>query len=502
MKKVILSKLIIAVMVSIFLFGCSNNVKRDENAQQIKVLSEKEKVDLDKSFEIEFNERINKENVNEDTIYIISALGDKIDCTYEIKDKVVILKPKEEYQPDSKYYICVKNIKDSDDRSVSQPFKIKFTTKDKENTESSVDEYFNETELITLINKWLIDLDRSFNYKSLTELHNACINDPEINNISEIIKKDVADGDIVSTISKWAKNNIVHTQGLSQFRNEPGKDPWGSKYGCAVYKTLTPSEMKAMEVYTGRYTGKCTAIARFVCSLMRNNGLEQENYFLLAKRGHTICLFKYNDEYYKIDNNRILKINDTIKEDLYNTNFIAFYHEKYSYSGNIKISDSIFNSEGSFIEQLLSTNNLDKKDIYTYEENLEKQRYTQQSLDVHNPNIYLKASLLGPRVNELSKELRDEENIVNWIKNNIGDKRVLKVHHSILTADQTVVFKNGSSRDKGLLMTSLLYLNGNKPELIITEEDVYVVNDNNIYSMNKLEKVKSIEGEKNLIITK
>lgn len=361
---------------------------------------------------------------------------------------------------------------------------------------SIIDEKFNEECAISLINKWHSSLYDSDKYYLLTELLNACIQDSKIKDIlKELELKEKLDQKELDKISNWTENNITHTQILDVFKDKPGKDPWGQTKETPTYKKLLPSEMEAMKIFSGKYTGKCTSITNFIYALLKNEGMNSENCVILRTKGHTLALLSLNNRNYCINNNRIYELNDRELIEISNYTYYGFYNDKHSYKGKLNLDDSVFCSEYSLFESLIRFNDIKEEDIYNKSSDNRYLKYALQELTVNHPELYIEASIKGPLVNELAKEIKNEKDIIEWITNNINNGSIFTNDYSIQTADQTITFNKGTAKDKGLLMSSLLRINNQSCELLITKNDAYIKKEGRIYSMNSLSIVKDINDE-------
>ena len=85
------------------------------------------------------------------------------------------------------------------------------------------------------------------------------------------------------------------------------------------------------------------------------------------------------------------------------------------------------------------------------------------------------------------------------MKENLRNKSIFKFDNErIMTADQVIVFKTGGNKDQGLLLYTLIKLNGNNPELILTTDNTFVkLNDKYIDVKNK-ELREKITKQKNV----
>lgn len=360
--------------------------------------------------------------------------------------------------------------------------------------ESSIDKILTNEDRICLVNKWHFDLFDSQQFRLLSILLNACIEYPIIQQIINDEKfGNNFSVETVKNLKKWALNKIVHIQTLREFENEPGRMPWGANDNIPTYKKTLPSEMLAMVKFTSKYSAECTSITNFIYSLLIKLGLEDGIILRLDK--HTIGVFKIEDSLYLIDNNFIGSLREEDIRDLCKLNFYGFYNNNVSYKGNIKLNRSALLLERSLLEGIMELNSLNDDMLFKYDSNFEDVFYALQCLDVDNNNLILEASIRGPIVRKLSTEFQNINEILEWIKNNIQSNHILEYPNSIQTADQTIVFKTGNIRDKGMLAFTIAKSCGFEGELVITSIDTYLIIDSSIYSMEELSKVIEIKGE-------
>ncbi len=339
--------------------------------------------------------------------------------------------------------------------------------------------------------------------------------EPSLRNDIERIGLKNIDESSLRILSRWARENFVHTQSLRAFQDMPGKEPWGEINFIPVYKKLLYSDMKAMSIYSGKITGECTSFANLFLGVLRILGLEAENILNIRTDMHTFGLFKVDERLYIINNNDILLVNSANKNWLKDRSYYGFYNDKYYYSGEFIITDNFFKSNDSLLKRLENIT-LEKSFIYSYIEQLELENldvalgeilksnndlstliaYTYQSMDVPNPSLYISASIMTPKVIELSKELTTIPMILQWIsENTILESIYSEEENRIMTGDQVVVYKKGGARDRALLFASILALQGHDPIINITNENAYVENSGLVYDMRQCREVTQPEEE-------
>lgn len=349
-----------------------------------------------------------------------------------------------------------------------------------------------KNELIVLINKWHSDLYSMRYSKTLPTLLSACLADPTINDLlDEHDFGSTFNAESVNEIKSWALFNIEHTQNLSAFNNEPSYDPWGEKYGSPTFKKLLPSEMKAMNMFSSEeYTGKCGTIANLLYSILHKLGMKSDEGVIIDLGYHAIGLFKVEDKIFITDNQYIRELDDERIERISKYHCRGFHNDQVVFRGDFKISEDLLRSDEPIATGIIRENNIPEDQLVYYDKTDGRVDYTMHSLNVDHPEVYLEASIKGPLATKLSRELTNEKAILSWIKEQVTGDHVLATEDSIQTADQTIVFKSGNSRDKGLLALSLLRLNRIDSKLLITEADSYLITDDIVYSMNTFERSK------------
>ncbi|MTI68557.1 MAG: hypothetical protein FH753_18405 [Firmicutes bacterium] len=378
----------------------------------------------------------------------------------------------------------------------------------------------DEKDILTVVNRWHEELYNESQMKFLPSIVLANMMDPVTYEIIENLDiESIEDKGAVEKIINWANESIIHTQTLDIFKDNPGKDPWGVGNLLPAYKKLLPSEMKAMSIYSGEITGKCSSIARLLSSVFRVSGVKSRNIVLLRMPSHTISLVKIKDIVYLINNQNIMKVNKKLIKDLSELQFIGLYNDSVIVNNNIKITKEIFKSKETLLDSIIKVNNLnisktdnhlkdkfDRKDLsdMIYKSSNVKfslAKYAYQSLYVKRPELYLKASLRSPKAFELSNKLNTDEEIFKWIKENIKSGSIFKdFNERIMIADQVIVLKTGGLKDKAILAYSLLKRNGYNPIIKISRKNAYIKYDEKIYDFKNKKMINSIKEEVKLIL--
>lgn len=304
---------------------------------------------------------------------------------------------------------------------------------------------------------------------------------------------------------KWVSSNLVHTQLHGAFNGFPGEDPWGRDKLFPVFKRLLPSEMAAMNVHLDKPGGKCTSLATYFLAAMRKSGVPPGDVILLRTKGHTIGLARCNDTLYLADNTKITRIWYHSLFDLIRYPFIGAFNENVYCKTKFLIDDRILDSpkgtlqddlariyglQYHYINQINSESDMFSFPCYDYD--CLAQRYAYQSLAVVSPGLYLQASVEGPLVKRLARQLKNSEQAVDWIKSHIVDGSIFQDHESrIMIADQVIVFRKGGVKDKALLLASIMRLKGCKVSVILCVRNVYVRIDEKLIDVKNWEQAEA-----------
>ncbi len=382
----------------------------------------------------------------------------------------------------------------------------------------SVSSQVSEKEKVAVINRWHYVLLGSQDMKLFPSIITANMIDPATREILDLISVNQLNNDRqIYQFSKWVHDHFTHTQGLSIFKNEVGKDPWGAVRGTPLYKKLIASEMRAMHIYSNKsMTGKCGSLVNEIVSMFRLLGVHSNNTAIFRIKGHSFGLVKIEEKLYLINNNRIYSVNQKILDWILEKNYLGLHNDRVSVKKEFKLKEETLYEPGFLIENIfkeekwnLSNYTLIKTDITNYDisnpeelfqneifqENkyLKLAQYAYQSLYIPDPEIYLKASTKGPHLNKLAEDLNDLEDIFNWLQENIENKSIFKFDDDrIMTAEQVIVFKKGGINDQGLLIASLLKQWGYNPKLLITFGNSFIEYENGIIDVKNKKLIEEI----------
>lgn len=373
-----------------------------------------------------------------------------------------------------------------------------------------------EKEKLAVINKWNTELYPLFNVFMLSTLMDST----NYTYYKDITSNSANFDQKAAYISRWAEDNLLHTQHLQQFSGQPGRDPWGSIYVVQpVYKKVLPSEMIAKSIYTGKITGKCCSLAAFITDLFALNGAEPDNIVILRLDGHNIGLVKNGDSLYLCNNKTVSLVGEDERRYLKSKRFIRFSSYSVTIDKKFTLGDDFFASKKTLLDTLLDKTDTRERlpdDHAAFMQTAGSRsglfdqvfggaktrdnsrtyslaRYAYQSLYVKNPELYLKASVRAPVTKALAGKIKTRDGIFQWIRSNISNSPVFCDYRDrIMLADQVIIFKKGTKKDQAVLAYSLLKLNGCDPEIMLTRSSAYVKVDNEIYEAGTWSKTDMI----------
>jgi hypothetical protein len=395
------------------------------------------------------------------------------------------------------------------------------------------EKYLNSEDIIAVINRWHGDIYPDYENRSLALL-TAFLLDPVTEEVSlewkNLIKDLKTTEEKVRVINEWTISNLAYTQGDKQFVNYPGKDPWGTKQDglSPTFKKLIPSEMKAMQLYTDKISGKCFTLVNLISSCFVQLGVDPDDIvILITKSGearHAMALINYESEILLVNLIFVDFLKNHIDNDFGSYEIIGTYNHKYLNNANIEIRNTdlqnMLSKPGSnlvqnfmkyfkleervehynFNESLPYAN---RKDVYLNVFNeynttdwMSLSKYAYQSLLVKHPELYLEASLNTSGLKELAKTLRSPVEIIHWINNHIRVGSIFPdSDERIMTADQVLVFQQGGLKDKAVFAYTLLKLNGYQPLIKISKQNAFIQIDKQIFDFGNNKLINDISEE-------
>lgn len=390
-----------------------------------------------------------------------------------------------------------------------------------------------ESDIINSILRWQGEIFPDYEIRSKALL-NAFLLDPVTEQISKkwqaILDSSSNKNELIERINKWTTSNLAYTQGDKQFLSYPGNDPWGVQDDGATptFKKLIPSEMRAMQLYTNKISGKCFTLVNLIASNFIQMGVDPDNILILiTKKGnsrHAMGLIKIDDNTLLVN----LMFVDFIAKYL-NNNFstyevIGIYNNKFARKVDLKIGKSdiekiIFAKDKQLVHSFIEHFNLDVdftdygtvesipfinreafySSIFLNQKRLpsfDLSKYAYQSLYVKYPAMYLKASLRSSAAKNLAKINKYPNDVFNWIKQHIRVGSIFPDYNErIMTSDQVLVFQQGGYKDKAVLAYTLLKLNGFKPIIFLTENNAFIKIDDQYYNFRDDELSKSFNHD-------
>ncbi len=388
----------------------------------------------------------------------------------------------------------------------------------------------NESDILGCINRWHYELYPS-NHRVSTPYMLANLMDPVTAEVAAELKEIIRDckttEEKIQKLRDWSVANLSHTQMGPEFQGYPGNEPWGLSYfwGGPTFKKLIPSEMKAMRLHTGKISGKCMTLANFLSSVFIHLGANPDDVVLLLvvlpKARHGVAFVKYEGEILFINNydfmpaiiavprnpsavpmegiynhKSIKEVNFWIAPDFLDNGFLSSqkslmqtFIDHFGLESVLPDYNQAFNFPLQDPDQLKAT--IFKNQDHTEYGDLAK--YAYQSLYVKYPEYYLTASFRTSGARFVAEELETVQDVFDWIKSHIRFGSIFpESEERLMTADQVLVFQQGSLKDQAVLAYSILKHKGYDPVIKLTSENAYVEVDSKIFEANDWQEIKSI----------
>ena len=266
--------------------------------------------------------------------------------------------------------------------------------------------------------------------------------------------------DNLQAVRWYLRSNFAHTQQQPQFKDFPGKDPWGQARGELIpeYKKLLPSEMFAMSMYTGGITGKCTTLSAAVAGILSLNeafNADPDDIVLLRTDGHTFGLWRQADGIILTFNNMYLdRIGERHIEYLRSLKLTHMFGFGFYSKGEIAVPEDLLTGTGTLRAMFERSSALQATEI-PYDPELTA--YALQKRSVPEPVLYVKVSAGLPHTQRLASKLRTIESVLEWMRKNLSDGSIFPDGESrIMTSDEVIVFKTGNRLDKAVLLCAIL----------------------------------------------
>ena len=342
----------------------------------------------------------------------------------------------------------------------------------------------------------------------------AMVLDPVMFDLAEELESIIGDtgtmDEKIARMFAWAQERMCHTQMTGIFKDWPGYDPWGEREDQtgATYKKLLPSEMLAMTMHTGKVSGKCITLANLIASLFLRLGVPPEDIVLVITMTpggyrHGGALIEYDGSILLVNNNAVGPFilepfrGATPVQVLSVYNHMDFKEASFPLTAD-SIDKAFWEDDRSLMDRfLIAYGRVELQETFGKDFDLplddigalhrtvfeNKQRtpmadlvkYAYQSLYVQHPEMYLKASLRISHPRVLAGTLDAPEAAFDWIRDHIRRGSIFPDGgERLMTADQVMVFQQGSLKDQAVLAAAILFHMGLRPEVWIGRRGVYV----------------------------
>lgn len=371
----------------------------------------------------------------------------------------------------------------------------------------------SEEDILTVITRWQGTFFPA-NERTGLALLAAILLDPVTEAISNEWKRSITECSTtvekVQKISSWAFSNLAYTQVHREFSNLPGRDPWGIRDdgGYPTFKKLLPSEMAALRQYTGKISGKCFTLVNLITSCFVQLGVSPDDVVIFAveqgQARHAMALMKFEGEVLLVNLMLIDFLKNHVGDEAKSYKILGIYNHKCIYNTDFILTKEhlhkflaptdtplmttilkMFGSEGSRIgwQNEADIPYGDRHELYNRifkrtgpDSLLDLAKYAYQSLNVKNPECYLKASLKTSGPKELASELTTVHEVFHWINSYVIEGSIFSDSaRRIMTADQVLVFRQGGDKDRAVLAYTLLRHNGYMPAIRLTKTCAYII---------------------------
>jgi len=388
----------------------------------------------------------------------------------------------------------------------------------------------NESDILGCINRWHYEV-YPCNQRVSTPYMLASLMDPVTAGVAaelkEIIKNCKTTNEKILKLREWFVANLSHTQMGPEFQGYPGNEPWGLTYfwGGPTFKKLIPSEMKAMRLHTGKISGKCMTLANFLTSVFIHLGVDSDDVVLLLvvlpEARHGVAFVKYEAEILFINNYDLMPATIAVPRNPSAIPMEGIYNHKNIKEVNFWIAPDFLDNEFLSSQKSLMHTFIDHFGLesvfpdYNQDFNFplhdhdqlkvtifknpgrmkygDLARYAYQSLYVKYPEYYLTASFRTSGARFLAEELETVQEIFDWIKSHIRLGSIFPdSEERLMTADQVLVFQQGSLKDQAVLAYSILKHKGYAPVIKLTSKNAYVEVDSKTFEANDWQEIKYI----------
>ncbi len=137
----------------------------------------------------------------------------------------------------------------------------------------------------------------------------------------------------VSAISEWTTTHLAYTQTHPDFSDRPGKDPWGHLDAqTTAFKKLIPPEMKAMALYTKKWSGKCFTLVNLISSGFIQLGVDPDDMVMVIAKTeagrHAMALIRFEGKILLVNLMMIDFLENHVDPDIKTYRLMGIYNHK------------------------------------------------------------------------------------------------------------------------------------------------------------------------------
>ncbi len=395
----------------------------------------------------------------------------------------------------------------------------------------------SERDILAAVNRWHRELF-AHNETASCAYMLAMLLDPVTTDLRtqfhELIAGCASPEEKIARIREWTMEHMSHTQFDPKFEKYPGNDPWGlAEGGGPTYRKLLPSEMHAMAFHTGHISGKCMTLAHLLGAVFIQMGVAPEDVLYLhlqtGDMRHGVAMLRYDDRLFAINNQVVMPVPFREGTNPQPLDLVAIYNHDARAPCHLRVPVGSMDStllvtserlvDGFLDDQEVPRDLLhrprvvdcDLRDPVALAEQIftnpgsspatSLARYAYQSLHVKHPGYYLTASLRTSAPRELAAQLSRVPELFTWIREHVADGSIFPDGPTrLMTADQVLVFQQGSPKDKAVLAYTLLTHKGHEPTMIITTGNAYVRVNDELYSLQTCEPVPDIDEDARIVL--
>jgi hypothetical protein len=282
--------------------------------------------------------------------------------------------------------------------------------------------------------------------------------------------------------------------------------------------------MLAMRVRTGKISGKCFTLVNFTISTFMRLGISPDDMIaFIVKSGsarHAMALVKYKGDILLVNLHMIDRLANYIHEDFKPYEILGVYGLNFSQpvnvsltraditdimdTGNMSLSDAFFDHYGLSLNDGnrvkinvpdIQSGNINSNPATPYKDIIALSRYACQSLNVAHPEYYLDASFMSSVPEQLAHRFTAADEVFNWISTHIRYGSIFSDPESrIMTADQVLVFQQGSYKDQAVLARTILKHMDIQANVIITGDNAFLKLSGTYYDFKNQNYCEVING--------